>query len=228
MGCGASQPAAEQPAAQRSPARDTHEAQIMISYRVAETGAESLGGDGSALRIKLYLESLGYSVFMDRGTAAVDRQLQQWAERPEQRIIGCQVFIALCSPGYGGSTWTVLEYQLAHSVEKTIIPVWHSGQYPPAELQIYMTELQRVPSGSQPLVEMDFKTVMQELTIMISYRVAETGAESLGGDGMALRIKLYLVSLGYSVFLAEVKLWGGQAKRALIGCQLVIALCSPG
>jgi hypothetical protein len=39
-------------------------AQVMLSYRVADTGHAKLGGDGSVLLLQASLESLGYSVFV--------------------------------------------------------------------------------------------------------------------------------------------------------------------
>jgi hypothetical protein len=39
-------------------------AQVMISYRVPETGAKELGGDGTVERLADALQSLGFSVFV--------------------------------------------------------------------------------------------------------------------------------------------------------------------
>ncbi|PNH00706.1 hypothetical protein TSOC_013456 [Tetrabaena socialis] len=69
---------------------------------------------------------------------------------------------------YGSSTWTMREYLLADGAKKTILPLWHSGAYPPERVQIFMNELQRVPSGRCPLVEADFEATMQERALLLA------------------------------------------------------------
>ena len=41
------------------------EANIFLSYRVADTGSVEKGGDGTAAKLADYLRSLGHTVFFD-------------------------------------------------------------------------------------------------------------------------------------------------------------------
>ncbi|PNG99754.1 hypothetical protein TSOC_014464, partial [Tetrabaena socialis] len=183
MGCGTSTPAVAQPSPQQRPAaggtggaaedgglepaaqpappqRWPGEAQIFLSYRTDDTGSEELGGDGTSIRIKLWLEAHDYSVFI--GEASLEGG-QEWSTRIQDAVIGCEVFVPVCSSDYGNTGWTFREYQLADSKRKTILPLWNSGPYPPRKLEIFMAGLQRVPSGNKPLVETDFEAAMQEV-----------------------------------------------------------------
>ena len=47
---------------------------IMLSYRIIDTGAEVLGGDGTVVRVKAWLEAAGV-LQTSRGCKAVRRQL---------------------------------------------------------------------------------------------------------------------------------------------------------
>ncbi|PNH02090.1 hypothetical protein TSOC_011963 [Tetrabaena socialis] len=167
MGCGCSTPTPSPPQQSTAdggmgPAQPLQPvvAQIMLSYRANDTGPERLGGNGMTLRIMQWLESRGYTASVAE-TSLEGGSL--WSRSIQRAILGCQVFIAVCSRGYGGTSWTLREYQLAHSMDKAILPLWHSGPYPPQELEIYMVGLQRLPKGNKPLVEMDFNVAMQEV-----------------------------------------------------------------
>ncbi|PNH10069.1 Ankyrin repeat and SAM domain-containing protein 1A [Tetrabaena socialis] len=86
-----------------------------------------------------------------------------WADRILHAIIGCQVFIALCSQDYGNTKWTYRECHIADSKHKPILPIWDSGVYPPPPLEIFLLERQRAPSGNKPLVQTDFDAAMMEV-----------------------------------------------------------------
>lgn len=45
---------------------------------------------------------------------------------------------------------------------------------------------------------------------MLSYRITEAGAQELGGDGTVPRMKDWLEAHGYTVFVGESSLQGGQ------------------
>ena len=48
----------------------------------------------------------------------------------------------------GKSPWTKRELVTADVLKKPIIPVWHSGQYPPQAVMMYLMEKQRIPGGN--------------------------------------------------------------------------------
>ncbi|PNH03306.1 Ankyrin-3 [Tetrabaena socialis] len=123
-----------------------------LSYHVQDTGAERLGGDGTAARIQLHLQAQGYTV-----------SASEAAREGLEAVPGCQVFVALCSPHYGSTELTSRECQLAGSRGKAILPLWHSGPYPPPPLQAVLSGLQRLPADSTPLVEADFEATMREV-----------------------------------------------------------------
>ena len=102
--------------------------QVMLSYRVPETGAERLRGDGMVFRLSDALEARGFTVFV--GEAALQAG-EQWAIEIQNAVKECQVFVVLCSPSYGDtdvSKWTFREIQLADNNHKPIVAVWHSGR----------------------------------------------------------------------------------------------------
>ena len=46
------------------------------------------------------------------------------------------------------SPWTKRELVTADALKKPIIPVWHSGRYPPNPVMMYLMEKQRIPGGN--------------------------------------------------------------------------------
>ncbi|KAL6764560.1 hypothetical protein V8C86DRAFT_3128782 [Haematococcus lacustris] len=138
--------------------------QVMLSYRVPETGAVQLGGDGCVLRLRTALERIGFSVFV--GEEGIDGG-QSWAAQIQAAVLACDVFVPLCSRTYGATKWTRRELHLADAEDRPIIPVWHSGDYPPKELAIYLSGVQRVPKGAQPLLLAEFNAVVAELVACI-------------------------------------------------------------
>lgn len=52
---------------------------------------------------------------------------------------------------------------MAEQLGKIIIPVWHSGAYPPADIRILIPGLNYVSSGGKPLVSGRFDVAMAQL-----------------------------------------------------------------
>jgi hypothetical protein len=118
---------------------------VMISYRVPETGD---GGDKSVFALQAALEARGYRVFV--GEAAIEGG-SSWPATIQRGVEDCAAFVILCSPTYGdaaASPWTARELVLADNMKKPLIPVWHSGPYPPKAVAIYLGGTQRIPGGN--------------------------------------------------------------------------------
>ncbi len=113
------------------------------SYRVPETGA---GGDRAVFVLQAALERRGFSVFVGEG--AIEGG-SSWPDTIQRGVDECKAMVVLCSPSYGdiASPWTKRELVLADSLRKPLIPVWHSGPYPPRAVRIYLSEKQRIPCG---------------------------------------------------------------------------------
>jgi hypothetical protein len=72
--------------------------QIVISYRITETGAREQGGDGTVVQIKRYLEAKGYSVFFGEDSLEDGEEIE-WSRQLQAAVTSCKVFVVLCSPG---------------------------------------------------------------------------------------------------------------------------------
>ena len=117
----------------------------MISYRVPETGEL---GDRAVFALQAALQARGYSAFV--GEAAI-QGAASWPATIQRGVEDCKAFVILCSPTYGDavrSPWTERELVLADALKKPLIPIWHSGPYPPQPVAIYLTKLQRIPAGN--------------------------------------------------------------------------------
>ncbi|KXZ51175.1 hypothetical protein GPECTOR_13g662 [Gonium pectorale] len=136
--------------------------QIVLSYQIVETGAKELGGDGTVMAMKAFLQSQGYTVFVGDSSGRGGETLGQRVQ-DDAVVVGCSAFIAICSPTYGATEWTFNEFQLADNKKKPILPVWHSGPYPPPKFERFLRGRRRVPHGHKPLVECDFGDSMQQL-----------------------------------------------------------------
>ena len=93
------------------------------------------------------LESRGYSVFV--GESAI-RSGASWPTKIQKAVEDCSAFVVLCSTTYGDeavSPRTARELDLADRLKKPLIPVWHSGPYPPKAVAIYLGGKQRIPTG---------------------------------------------------------------------------------
>ncbi|GFH12285.1 TIR domain-containing protein [Haematococcus lacustris] len=78
-------------------------------------------------------------------------------------ITDCQVFIPVCSKTYGDTKWTLRELHAADKANKEILPLWHSGDYPPKPVSMYLDHVQRLPRGNQPLVQANFQSLVSDL-----------------------------------------------------------------
>jgi hypothetical protein len=117
-------------------------ADVMISYREPETGQ---GGDKSVFVLQAALEARGFSVFV--GEAAIQGG-EEWPETIAAGVHNCSAFVVLCSPTYGDTVWTKRELVMADNLRKPLIPVWHSGPYPPKAVEIFLGGKQRIPGGN--------------------------------------------------------------------------------
>lgn len=121
---------------------------IMISYRVPETGRptpQHKEADNTAPQLQQRLVAAGYSVFLD-----VDN-LQggtDWLGDITAAVQSSTAIVPIVSSTYGDrekSPFTYKEYVLAESCKKVIVPVFHSGTFPPQALALHMLTMQYVP-----------------------------------------------------------------------------------
>lgn len=94
---------------------------IFISYR-------RQGGEDEAWKLKLFLERLGYLVFMDRDAL----RSGDFNEQLYRRIEECRDFLLICSPYVldrcrNEDDWVRKEITHAIQNKKNIIPVWLNG-----------------------------------------------------------------------------------------------------
>ncbi|PNH05403.1 Ankyrin repeat domain-containing protein [Tetrabaena socialis] len=162
-------------------------AQIVLSYRVPETGAVELGGNGMVLRMQERLQRDGYLVFVGEASLTAG---DSWDDMIQGAIERSSVFIALCSPTYGQTAWTKRELQLADSDQKVIIPVWINGDYPPRGVRMYLLGKQRLPQGDRPMMDVDFETAMLELGACIQRAGCYPGGRSMERPVTASRQQL--------------------------------------
>ena len=125
--------------------------------------------------------SKGYRVFLDVGMLEGGDRFKAIIS---QGIVGCEVFIALISPSYAHpkmSPWTLKEFSLAEDEGKTIIPIFHSGTYPPTELRLSLAGINYLPKLSgKPLKESNFDSCMDELcaALVKQLRPGQQGAKN--------------------------------------------------
>lgn len=142
----------------------------MISYRIAETGAR---GDNTAPRLAAALLAAGYSVFLD-ATSLGGGDL--WDTTIQSAVDGCQALVAVVSHTYANSllsVWSYRELVRADDLRKVIIPVWHSGEYPPREVAMRLATVEYVPKGSTPLAAGGpdlFEAAVQQLLAALQRR----------------------------------------------------------
>ena len=74
----------------------------------------------------------------------------RWMEVIQAAVLGCTVFVAMCSREYAtdASPWTTREFLLADENGKHIVPLWHSGTYPPPKLALSLGGVNYVPKAS--------------------------------------------------------------------------------
>ena len=103
--------------------------------------------DGSASLLAAFLRGHGHRVFVyDKAQRAVDGG-DGWRGAIQAGLLGCSVFVAMCSSGYAASesAWTTREFFLADEKKKYIVPLHHSGVYPPPKLAIMLTGVPYFP-----------------------------------------------------------------------------------
>lgn len=112
---------------------------VMVSFREPETGETR---DCSALAIAQSLQARGFSVF---ASAVGIMGGANWPVSIQAAVEGCSAMVIIASPGYGASAWTRREMALADMHGKPLVPVWHSGTWPPLAAAIYLAERQFLP-----------------------------------------------------------------------------------
>ncbi|KAG1676232.1 hypothetical protein FOA52_006449 [Chlamydomonas sp. UWO 241] len=117
-------------------------ARLFLSYRKADC-SDVGGGDGTAPRLKVMLEGDGWSVFMDQSGLEVG---DRWEDILTEKVDACTAFVAVISSTYEESHWCRAELEIAHNQGKLIIPLWHSGSYPPSKLRMRLNGIQSMPS----------------------------------------------------------------------------------
>ena len=148
-------------------------ADVMISYRIPECGIPAKGGDNYAHELAALLRKAGYTVFVDVNalevyvSVDVDSVMKlhalhtcmrlsslllqggdQFPDIIQDAVRNCTAFVAICSTSYGSTPFTKMEYTLAYNKGKTIIPVYHSGTWPPSALELFLSGVNYVPKGS--------------------------------------------------------------------------------
>eukprot|EP00955_Chlamydomonas_euryale_P073801 361845-Chlamydomonas_euryale.AAC.5 len=122
----------------------------MISYRKAETGEvtpQHEHADRTAVILAKLLVEAGFSVFFDVEDLHGGGD---WLQDLTEAVRGCVAFVPILSETYGDpdkSQFTYAEFKMAHQERKVIIPVFHSGRWPPKSLELLMTSLQYVPKS---------------------------------------------------------------------------------
>jgi hypothetical protein len=114
-------------------------ADVMLSFRNSETKEETR-------RWAAALEARGFTVFASMNTLMGGFA---WPASIQYQVRECRAFVVVASPSYGASLWTRRELVLADAVAKPIIPIWHSGPWPPPAAAIYLAETQQIPRDSR-------------------------------------------------------------------------------
>jgi len=121
------------------PPLETASFDIMVSFRGPETGET---GNGAAVAIAESLKARGFSVF---ASALSIMGGAKWPVSIQAAVEGCRAMVIIASPTYGASAWTRRELALAAMLGKHLVPVWHSGAWPPPAASIYLAERQYLP-----------------------------------------------------------------------------------
>ena len=164
---------------------------VFISYKKADCAPFSDTnpfGDGTALRIKSHFDrskDRTYEVFVDDNSIKVG---ENWSEKILDGLTRCDVFVALISTHYADSIWCIRELQEVDRLMKHILPIFHSGTYPPKGQTLILSEKQSIPSGKPlkatvdtAISDADFATVMGEVLSAIN----DCFGEGHGGEAEA-------------------------------------------
>jgi hypothetical protein len=133
---------------------------VAVSYVVRESGAR---GDGFVLRLKEALQAVGYRTFVCEAEIHVGQGFDDLiAENFDQ----CAAAVLVISPSYGDavlSPYSLQEAKFVDRLNKTrggrplILPVWHSGPWPPKPSVIRFLLAghdQYAPAGPSSLTEL--------------------------------------------------------------------------
>lgn len=117
---------------------------VVLSYRVPDTGhTGEPRGDGTARKLKDMLTSRGFRTFLG------EQDLEPatlWPEELQEALDDAAALVVLCSRTYDQSKWAKRELYYADSLDKVLVPVWHSGNYPPGRgVGVIISAAQRVP-----------------------------------------------------------------------------------
>ena len=128
------------------------QASLMLSYRVTETGdprdtkEDKKKGDNFTPRLQRALEARGYSCFVG------EKQLEggdEWATTIAKAVKGCKAMLIVSSPTYGMTKWTFRELQMADNNAKKLIPIYHSGNFPPNDkVEVFLGGTQYIDFSS--------------------------------------------------------------------------------
>jgi len=99
-------------------------------------------------------------------TLAIRLEFRRWPITIQDGVRHCKAFVVLCSPTYGDRSllpWTFDELTMAKNNRKPLIPVWHSGNYPPPAVEIMLGGLQRIPAGNVDMRSVSLEHVVNDL-----------------------------------------------------------------
>lgn len=142
---------------------------LMLSYRVTETGDakdakdHKKKGDNFTPRLQRALQAQGYSCFVG------EKQLEggdEWATTIAHAVKNCKAMLIISSPTYGQTKWTFRELQMADNNQKKLIPIYHSGEFPPNEkVEVFLSGLQYIDFSEKSTVGFDEK--VSELVVKL-------------------------------------------------------------
>jgi len=132
---------------------------VMLSYRVCETGCRTKGGDNFTLDLRAALQEAGFTVFVCEHEIQVG---DEWISFVDNATARCHAFVPICSTTYGDKSASYYCYQeMTYANDRRlktekplILPVFHSGCYPPKGLGLLLHNVQHVPAGGRSVVEL--------------------------------------------------------------------------
>jgi hypothetical protein len=145
---------------------------VMISYRVGETGAR---GDNAVFALQAGLQARGYSVFVGEGAI---QGADDWPTTIQRGVQDSTALVVLCSATYGDevvSPWTRRELVMADNLKKKLFPVHHSGPYPPKAVDIFLSGMQRIPDGDLPNGYADSRFSHDDVAAQLAQALSQKG-----------------------------------------------------
>ena len=167
-------------AAARAPKYGGH--QIMLSYRIRDTGGKDEGGDETVFLLRDELERRGFTVFVGESNFYAG---PNFVSQITDAVLNCEGFVPLCSEGYGDTIWTFREMLLADDSpgHRVIVPVWHSGvSFPPPAVEVFLTGAQRVPYGTKCVTKLEREDLhwVDDLVTALALQGVHPGAPAEG------------------------------------------------